>query len=389
MMRLKIYAILLFFFSLTLSVFSQDDQVNTWQKIKIDFDTELNSKYPKGRWDTTDGYSDNVHRAKTSSVIIRTGVNSEEHGLKPGYYTNTSVEWDLATDTVKIIDVTPWGGGSYGGGQLLEGYKENIAPSPRHTYGAICYDSKKDHMWMILGANWKIKSGNASEEAISELSKDYDRTWCYSFNDKKWMVTEDSVKKVYNNVGPYENHMIFWPSQNKLLFLSSEAKSYSHFDLEQKKWSKAELKNKSPMSLYNARSAWDSKRNLWIFRLGVSVCTFNPETGLFAELPKCYDLKIPTKEELEEMKAKNIERDPRFASKGICYNSKHDVYIVSGPTGNDTVYFDPEKNIWTPILAGDLKMENGYMQYDEKLDIVILSYQLNCYKLKFKPKKPE
>ena len=34
------------------------------------------------------------------------------------------------------------------------------------------------------------------------------------------------------------------------------------------------------------------------------------------------------------------KKDPRWASKGICYVSKHDAYLVTGPTGNDTRVYD-------------------------------------------------
>ena len=179
--------------------------------------------------------------------------------------------------------------------------------------------------------------------------------------------------------------MEYWPAGRKLLFLNSGGNKYAQFDLTAKTWVALKTANKCPMSLYNARSAWDSKRSLWIFRLGPRLCTFDPKTNKFEKLPNCYDMNIPTRDELKKMKKQ--DRDPRLYMKGVCYISKHDRYLVCGPTGNDTVAYDPEKKTWTPVKGGDLKLINGYMKYNPKLDIVAMNFQLKCFKFKYVPEK--
>ena len=83
------------------------------------------------------------------------------------------------------------------------------------------------------------------------------------------------------------------------------------------------------------------------------------------------------------MRKEKKKPDARLYMKGICYVSKHDRYLVCGPTGNDTAAYDPESRKWTPIKGGDLKLINGYMQYDPKLDIVAMNFQLKCYKFRY------
>jgi len=357
---------------------------NIWTKVSMEWKAGLPKNIEKPGWSTTDGYSDNIYRSKTGSVIIRTGVRSKSAGLNPGYYTNTSVEWDLKSDTVRTIDVVPWGGGSGGNGKLLPGYKERKAPTPRHTYDGICYVAATDEMYMMLGANWKIGHKQATEEAKAELKKDAGRTWAYSFEKNRWDCIEDNVWKLFKT-SPYENHMTHWPEGNKLLFLDSSGGKYAEFDLEKKKWEKIALKNKRSHSLYHARSTWDSKRGLWVFRLGPQLSTFDPKTKTFTKLPSCWDIKIPTREERKQMKKEKKKADKRLAWKGVCYISKHDVYLVSGPTGNETAIYDPEKKTWTPLKGGDIPLPNGYCQYNAEMDIVALGIQQKTFKFRYVP----
>ena len=128
------------------------------------------------------------------------------------------------------------------------------------------------------------------------------------------------------------------------------------------------------MSLYNARSTWDSKRRLWVFRLGPRVATFDPKTKTFKALPAPY----PMPED---------KKDKRRTWKGITYISKHDVYLITGPTGNDTYIYDIAKGTWTNIKGGDVKLVNGYPQYDPKTDLVGLIYQVKAFKFRYVPKE--
>jgi len=354
---------------------------NRWVQVDIDWKKALPEDIPDASWSTTDGYSDNVYRAKTRSVIIRTGVRSKSRGLDPGFYTNTSVAWDLATDTARVIDIANWGGGSYGHGKLLPAYREHPTPTPRHTYDGICPVPEKDCMYLMLGANWRIGARDATDEAKSELKNDGGRTWRYDFETRRWTCIEDNVWKLFK-CSPYENHMQYWPQGQKLLFLNDGGNRYAEFDLDTQRWSKVDLANPCPMSLYNARSAWDSKRALWVFRLGPRLCTFDPKTKAFAALPNCYDMPIPSRTEIRQMQKEKKTLDPRLFTKAVCYISRHDVYLVPGPTGNDTAVYDPEQKTWTAIAGGAIEHANGYCQYCPELDVVAMNFQHKCYKFR-------
>jgi hypothetical protein len=361
---------------------------NTWVKVNIDWKAALPKNIKGARWSTGDGYSDNIYRSKTGTVIIRTGVRSKSAGLNPGYYTNTSVEWDLKTDTAKTINVVPWGGGSGGNGKLLAGYKDNKAPTPRHTYDGICYVPETDEMYMMLGANWKVGHRQATAEAKAELKKDAGRTWSWSFAKKRWTCIEDNVWK-HVKTSPYENHMTHWPEGKKLLFLNDGGNRYAEFDLTTKKWAKVALKNKRPHSLYHARSTWDSKRGLWVFRKGPLLSTFNPKTRTFTKLPNCWDMKIPTREEFKAMKKAKKKADKRLNWKGVCYISKHDAYLVSGPTGDETMVYHVAEKKWRSVKGGKIELRNGYCQYNPELDLVAMNIQQHTYKFKYVPEKKD
>ncbi|MHC4915648.1 MAG: hypothetical protein ACYTGB_09165 [Planctomycetota bacterium] len=357
---------------------------NTWVKVEVGFSKALADFLggKKGGWSQSDGYSDNLYRARTGEVLIRTGVVCREIGYSPGFYTNASVLWDLATDTAKVINVANWGGGSGGHGRLLPAFKDHPTPTPRHTYDGMAYIPEKDVMYMMLGANWRVGGRGANPEAKARLKVDNGLTWKYDFKTNRWSSIDHNVWKLFK-CSPYEAHLVYWADGNKLLFFDSSGSRYAEFNLEKEKWEAVPLKNKTPMSLYNARSAWDSKRNLWIFRLGPRLCTFNPADKSFEALPPCYDMKIPTRDELKKMKKE--DRDPRLVMKPVCYVSRHDRYLVAGPTGNDTVAYDPEAKKWTPVKGGDLKLINGYMKYNPELDAVAMNFQLKCFKLKYVP----
>ena len=357
---------------------------NAWVKASIDWKQALPAEIKDAAWSTTDGYSDSVYRSKTGSIIIRTGVRSKSAGYSPGFYTNASVEWDLARDTAKVIDIANWGGGSYGHGKLLPAFRQHATPSPRHTYDGICYVPDTDTMYMMLGAYTRMWGRGVDPVAKAELKKDGGRTWKYAFKTGRWTCIEDSVWKLFR-CSPYESHLQYWAEGGKLLFLNDHGHRYAEFDLKTNTWKQLALANACPMSLYNARSTWDSKRSLWVFRLGPRLCTFDPGTRSFAALPNCYPMPIPSRREIQQMKKAGKPVDGRLRMKGVCYISKHDVYLVSGPTGNDTVVYNVEAKTWTPIRGGDIKLVNGYCQYDPKLDLVAMNYQLDCFKFRYVP----
>lgn len=358
-----------------------DSPVNTWQRVEVDWQKTLTQAVPDGNWQTGDGFSDNVLRTKTGELLIRTGISSKSRGLSPGFYTNTTVALNTQTREARVVEISNWGGGSYGDGSLPPGFEKLPVPSPRHTYDGICYVPDEDAMYVMLGANLRIGGRGADDASKRQLAIDNgESTWRYDFAAAKWTRIDHNVRKFWpspSTVSPYESHLTHWPEAGKLIFLNDSGSRYAEFDLKTQQWEKRELANACPWRLYNARSTWDSKRALWIFRLGPRLCTFDPKKREFATQPDCWALA-----EAATPEAKKLE--PRWASKGVCYIAKYDKYLVTGPTGNDTRVFDPVSGKWSDLKAGDIALPNGYCQYDSQADVVWLSYQLNCFQLKYR-----
>jgi hypothetical protein len=352
---------------------------NTWVAATIDFDAALKKSHPDGRWVQADGYSDNLFRAQGGEVLIRTGIQSKAAGFSPGFYTNATVAWNPRGDTARVVEVANWGGGSYGHGKLLPAFKDHPTPTPRHTYDSIAYVPDDDAIYMILGANWRVGGTGADEEAKTQLKIDGGLTWRYSFATGRWTPIKSHVNEFFQ-CSPYEAHMEYWPEGQRLIFLDDNGGHYAEFDLTARKWEAKDLAGECPMRLYNARSAWDARRSLWVFRLGPKLCTFDPRTRTFTPLPPCW-------EHLPPMPAKGEDRktDPRWSWKGVVYVPKHDAYLACGPTGDDTRVFDVAKGVWHDVKGGALELPNGYLQYDPESDQVLLNYQLRCFKLRYVP----
>ena len=347
---------------------------NTWVKADVTF---LKPDHiPDAQWVTTDGYSGSTFRPDTGTVIWRTGIRSKTLGLTPGFYGNATLEWDPTSDVVRTLDVQDeWGGGSYGGARLLEGFAANPQPCPRHTYDGLTYVPETKSLYLMLGAFGRMSGGKATDQAKAQLAVDARSTWRYSFDGGKWHRIDDSIRRFWSSVytvSSYESHLRYWPAENLLLYLDDKGRHYATFDLKTERWSKGELKNDCPMRLYNARSTWDARRGLWVFRLGPQLCTFDPTTATFDSLPAPYPMP-------------DEEKDPRRVTKGVTCISRHDVYLIAGPTGNDTYAFDPNSKTWRRIDGGDLAMVNGYMEYDPASDLAVMVYQHQAYRFRYVP----
>jgi len=89
--------------------------VNVWVKAEIDQKAALATADVKDAgWAFTDGYSDSVYRSSTGTVLIRTGIRSKVAKYSPGFYTNTTVEWNPRVDKASVLEIAQWSGGSYG-----------------------------------------------------------------------------------------------------------------------------------------------------------------------------------------------------------------------------------------------------------------------------------
>ncbi len=362
---------------------------NTWTKAAVDEKAALaTANVPGAVWTFTDGYSDSAYRSKTGNVIIRTGIHCKAAGLTPGFYTNTTAEWDLATDVVRVLDVANWSGGSYGGANPLPANKEHPTPNPRHTYDGICYVPEEDSMYMLFGAYMRSLRGTPSEEGKALIEAESNNTWRYSFEDKSWTRIDGSPKKLGLPIRSlYETHLTYWPEGRKLLFLDNGGGNGAEFDLEKREWKAAPPANKPGMSVYHARSTWDTKRGLWVFRKGPDVCTYDPKERKFEKLPDCWDLGIPIEERIKNGSA-DKPAEKRINWKGVCYVAKHDAYLVTGPTGNDTMVYSCAEKKWHSVKGGDVELPNGYCQYNPEMDLVAMSIHLHCFKFRYVPEKP-
>ena len=73
---------------------------------------------------------------------------------------------------------------------------------------------------------------------------------------------------------------------------------------------------------------------------------------------------------------------------GCVYDiARHDAYLVTGPNGNDTRVYDAAARTWSSLAGGDMQLVNGYCQYEPDSDLVLMNYQLSCFKLRYVPAK--
>lgn len=351
---------------------AQERSPNTWTPARPEF--RFPDEPKDQRWLTGDGYSDSVYRSKAGSILIRTGIGSKSAGYSPGFYTNTTVEWNLKTDQARVLEISNWAGGSYSPGKPLPAFKEHPTPMPRHTYDGICYVEEEDAMYLMLGAHGRMFRQDLDDETKAAYREDVHSTWKLSLVNGRWTRIPQSVRQFWNDAAcsPYESHLQHWPEGRRLLFLNDRGTRAAEFDLKTQKWVVVTTKNPPPMSLYNARSTWDGKRQRWIFRLGAKLCSYDPRAREFEAIPPAY----PAAED---------KKDDRNSTKGITYIPRHDVYLTSGLTAEDTFVYTPEKKTWSRVPATGPKLVNGYLQYDPLSDQVILSYQQTAFRFRYVP----
>ena len=349
---------------------------NVWHSIKPDF--KLPSEYPDAQLSPYDGFSTNVYRSRTGTVLIRTGLTSKAAGWGPGYYSNAFMEWDLKANSGKVVDVFTWGGGSYGDGRLLDSFQDRPSPSPRHTYDCLAYVESEDAVYFIGSTSYRMfitkgelsEEGNRAKEACSLGERS---TWRFSCAEKKWTRIETAPWKT--DTTALEAHLVHWPEGGKLLFAYHAGKC-AEFDLKTRQWTETfSPKNIGAMSLYESRSTWDGKRQRWVFRRGTQLCSYDPAAREYTLLPGMFP-------------APSDKKDPLNNTQSIAYNSKHDAYVTTGPTANDTWVFYPETSQWKHLRGGETKLPPwAYLKYDPLTDTMVLNYQLKTYVLRYTPAK--
>jgi len=349
---------------------------NTWVDARLRFVPP--EGIPDARWTTTDGYSGSTYRSRTGTVLWRTGISSKAAGLSPGYYSNATLEWAPASDEARVIDVfSAWGGGSYGHGRLLAGFKERPMPAPRHVYDAFDYVETRDSIYLMLGSYWKVGLTGATEEARAQLNVDAGSTWRYDFADGRWHRIDDSVRRLWPGVVPHGVTMQPWPEANKILFFGPSGRRYAEFDIKSERWEKVEIKQRRP-TLKGAgpgSSTWDSKRQLWVMRRGPQVYRLDPRKRTFDSLPPAYEVT----------EGRRFKRNGYLGS-GITYIPRHDVYLVHCPNGNDTHVYEIEKGRWITVRGGDVALPFGNLEYDPKTDLTVLVWQLKAFRFRYVPR---
>ncbi len=350
---------------------------NTWVNAKLRF--ILPADIPDSKWDTGDGYSGATYRSKTGTVLWRTGVKSKAAGLSPGYYSNATLEWAPATAEARVIDVmTSWGGGSYGGGKLLAGFKHHPMPPPRHVYDAFDYIAGEDAVYVALGSYWKVGLSRSTPEAAKVVNQDKNFTWKYSFGDRRWHRIDHGVGSIYKNVTPHGAALQPWPEAGKILCFTGNRAHYAEFDLKTRKWTPAKLKRR--FSLRRAgpgSSTWDSKRQLWVFRAGPKVVRLNPKTRDFDTLPDAYPMADDKRFKFN-----------KYTGCGIAYIPRHDAYLIYCPNGNDTYVYQTATKKWVRVMGGDTALPFGSLVYDPKTDLIALVNQHKAFRFRYVPAKP-
>jgi hypothetical protein len=268
-----------------------------------------------------------------------------------------------------VLKVANYGGGSSGGACLLPEFLNDPTPCPRHTYDSFIYVDTKDALYMILGAyNANFLKNGASSEAVAAVGVDDKSTWKFTLADRKWHRISGNVLQFWS-ISFYETHMVHWKAGNKILFVASNGSKHAVLDLDSETWQEVHTQNNAPISLYHAMSAWDSKRDLWVFRNGTGVCTYNPVTKKYSSLPGCGISDLS----------------------GIAYDSKYDAYFVVGKTANTAKVYHPDKGRWEALGGPSVLFQNNvdmYLTYDpvtEKICMVTDADLPKYYTYKYVP----
>jgi hypothetical protein len=365
-MKIFLLIFIVFFFFTALSA-----QDNTW--IEVSPQENIPAHYSGLRFvgQMAHGYGNLVCRPSSGTFLY---MDCLEDNLSSGcrrpnsFYANAICSWNPQGNTLEVLKVGNWGGGSYGNGCLLPEFANDTTPAPRHTYEGFVYVDSTDALYLMLGAYTRIMSGSPTPEAQAMYTLDNQSTWKYTFSNNRWHRIASHVSDVSRVRSNYETHMVHWPSGRKILWAGHYGWEHAEFDLATETWQAVTTTNRSPFSLYGALSDWDSKRDIWIFRNGDSVATYDPATKTYTALP-----------------------GSGLSKSNICYISDHDVYLATGSSAGQTKIYDPNTQQWTAINGGSITFECNsdlYMRYDPvtgKAGIVTDASTPRYYTFKYVP----
>ena len=317
------------------------------------------------------GYGNLVYRPSSGTFLY---MDCLQDALSSGcrqpnsFYANAVCSWNPQANTLGVLKVGNWGGGSYGNGCLLPEFANDTTPAPRHTYEGFVYVDSTDALYLMLGAYTRIMGGTPTPEAQAMYNLDVKSTWKYTFSNNRWRRIASHVSDVSRVRSSYETHMVHWSTGGKILWAGHYGWEHAEFDLASETWELVTTVNRAPFSLYGALSDWDSQREIWIFRKGDSVATYNPATKTYTALPGC-----------------------GLSKSNICYLPDHDVYLATGGTAAQTKIYNPGSRTWTLINGGSLTFDCNsdlYMRYDPvtgKAGIVTDAANPRYYTFKYVP----
>lgn len=289
---------------------------NTWNETHPSF------VLPEGRHGSIIGTSWNTwtYRAKDNSLLYYDRYVGEE--FPNTIYGNTLTAWSLDSNRVTALVM------------------HDTVPSERHTYEAFVYVDSLDAVYMMLGATHGCGSDG--------------KMWEYSFATGSWRVVSTTVPDAYG----CEVHMQYWKKGHQILFLSGDNKVFS-FDFSSHQWSPWSITFPPEVDVYNAKSTWDTKRDLWVFyggNTGNNLAAFDPSTKRFTLLT-----------------APGL-RPKAYSHTGITYLPGYDAFMIAGGiTGTETWVYENATHMWH-VVSGANVPDDGFTSlfYSSKNDQVYL-----------------
>ena len=349
-------------------------QDNRWLTVTPAFSAP--ARYAGAQLTSYNAWASLRYRSKTRSVLAWRLVIDDRR--KNGIYANALVEWSLEADSLRLLNASNYSGGTFEplpSFALMPEFQTDTTPAPRHFYDAMAYVDSLDAAYFILGALPRVTNYDQNPDPALRAAVDLDQagTWKYAFAEGRWTRIASSVREFWRDgycsdcVPFHENHLAYWPSRGRLIFISQFMPTYgrhvAEMDLESGLWSKVVPANAAPFPLDRALSAWDSRREALVFRNGSRVCRYLAATRTFVELPDC---------------GVDADTAARPYYTDIEYLPAEDAYFVVGGNGVTRI-FDHGAGAWKTVSqdAAQLDLAAGeeavYLEHDPATASVALS----------------
>jgi hypothetical protein len=352
---------------------------NTW--VAIDWELKIHDGalppgIKTGRYASNHHYGGMAYRPASGRTLILDGY-AERMGDSvlgtPTIYANSLYGLDPVKGVYHLYKTS-----NYRGAEPMPRNVEEPTPSPRHTYECFAYVADTDSLYLWTGANkmngYAAREGTrekvgryAPKRWVSNENRKILGMWAWSFRDRKWR-TIDRCKQY--PPGGYENAMVYLPATKKIWFVSTGGEVWT-FDIKGEQWTKESMKMK--WNRYRGTTFADTKRNRIVSysgkqtrngqATGCALGVLDVATGTFRELG-----------------GKGPRPPAPRSDGGMCYHSKHDLYVAFGGAGRltDNHVFDPDTNTWrqfAPAANVTVKAKQSFVKltYDSVNDLVVMS----------------